>query len=456
MRLLLLLFAAPALGQTATLRSIEVLGDQATDQHGATFTVGGLSGVDLALGGPLWAVQDNSDHLVQVMFDLDADGGLSAVGLGAGLQVADTRDFEAAALAADGSLWLCEEGAPSVRRYDAQSGALLEVLPAPPVFAARRNNRGFESLALACDQACLWTANEEALTVDGPTATPTNGSAVRLLRYDLAAGAPSAAEQFAYLVEPMHGSFFPGGEGQSGLVDLVALPDGRLLALERALALANPVLLSRLFLVEVAGATDVSGFAALDGATYTPVTKTLLWQGSAANLEGLCLGPQLTGGGRALLGVIDDGDPLSLNALVSFELTGVEEGACVCTPGVYCSTSPNSAGSGARIGWSGSTSLAQNDLALTAGAGPPGAFGLFVHGPERANVALGDGRLCLGGALVRFPVVQLDGAGSASQLVDAAAFAVGEAQRFQLWYRDAGFGAAGFNLSDALEARFCP
>ena len=38
------------------------------------------------------------------------------------------------------------------------------------------------------------------------------------------------------------------------------------------------------------------------------------------NLEGLCLGPQLANGNRVLLGVVDDGDAVSNNTLVAFEL----------------------------------------------------------------------------------------------------------------------------------------
>jgi Esterase-like activity of phytase len=456
----LLLLAGPGFGQglQLELRTIATLGDQAVDQGGAPFTVTGLSGLDVDAEGGAWAVLDHGGHLVRLTFSLGAEGDLNSAAVGAGLSLADQADFEGLALAPGGSLWLSDEDGPGVRRYEPSSGARLETLPVPAVFSARRPNRGFESLALGCGMRSLWTANEEALTVDGPASSPNATTVVRLLRYDMTGAAPVAAEQYAYEVEPMHGPFFGDGSGQNGLVDLVALPGGRLLSLERSAALTSPIMLSRVFELDLSVATDVSGLPALDNATYTPVGKTLLWQGPAANLEGLCLGPQLTGGGRALLGVVDDGDPFSVNALVSFRLTGLAPGACVCAPAIYCSTSPNSVGPGARLDWSGSTSLAANDLVLRANAGPPGVPGLLIHGPLRADLPLGDGRLCVGGPLLRSGVLQLDAAGTVRFKLDLAGIGVlvGESRCFQLWYRDPGFGAAGFNLSDGLEVRFCP
>ncbi len=111
--------------------------------------------------------------------------------------------------------------------------------------------------------------------------------------------------------------------------DLLALPDGTLLGLERSVAVTSPIYLSRIYEIDFDGATDVSAAAfnsGLIGQTYTPVGKELLWAGAAdgssgQNLEGLTLGPQLANGNWALLGVVDDGDSLSSNTIVSFELS---------------------------------------------------------------------------------------------------------------------------------------
>src|SRR5690606_38995059 len=116
----------------------------------------------------------------------------------------------------------------------------------------------------------VWTANEEALSVDGPLSTPSAGTVVRLLRYDNA----GPAAQHAYVTAPIHGLVISGS--RSGVSDLVALPDGRLLALERSFALASPLFLTRLYEVDTSGATDVSGLPGLAGQMYTPATKRLL------------------------------------------------------------------------------------------------------------------------------------------------------------------------------------
>jgi hypothetical protein len=119
------------------------------------------------------------------------------------------------------------------------------------------------------------------------------------------------------------------------LSDLVALPDGSLLALERSLGLIGgffPEYRTRIYRVTFDGATDVSVSpfdAGLSGQSYIPATKTLLWSGHVGgsfgqNLEGLALGPVLTDGSWSLVGVVDNsggGDALSGNTAVAFTLT---------------------------------------------------------------------------------------------------------------------------------------
>ena len=201
-------------------------------------------------------------------------------------------------------------------------------LKPPPLFLNGRPNIAFESLSRQPGGKELWTANEEALTVDGGVSTPQHGTVVRLLRYSPAVEADGAgstrsagpAKQFAYITDPMHGGDIYGG--RSGLVDLAVLPNGKMLALERSFALSIPNFFqNRLYELDFAGATEVSKFVdGLDGEVFTPVSKCLLWSGHVGNLEGLALGPLLGSGNRVLLGIVDNGDPLSTNQLVAFEL----------------------------------------------------------------------------------------------------------------------------------------
>jgi hypothetical protein len=181
----------------------------------------------------------------------------------------------------------------------------------------------------------MWTANEEALTVDGAVSTSSVGSTVRLLRLDVAGNTVTAGVQYAYQVDPIHGTSTLGSP-RSGLSDLVYMPDGTLLALERSVVVDTPIFLNRIFEINFAGATDVSVGAlgnGLTGQSYTPASKQLLWSGAAdasagQNLEGLALGPRLANGSWVLLGVVDDGfngttdaDTLSNNTVVAFTAT---------------------------------------------------------------------------------------------------------------------------------------
>lgn len=295
--------------------------------NAAAFGATGLSGITHAGGESYWAVRDNSNQVLHLQISVSPAGTISSATIASGVTLSQTRDFEGIALGGGGTVLLAEEGTPGVHQYDLASGNYIASLPTPAVFSNRVANFGFESLARSGDGSTVWTANEEALSVDGPRSTAAAGSVVRLLRFDTSGADATAGAQYAYVTDPIHSA---GGSDRSGLVDLVVLPDGRLLALERSAAQALPALVNRIYEIDLAGATDVSGIAGLIGESYTPVTKRLLWQGTAdglfgQNLEGLALGPQLAPGTYALVGVIDDGDPVSSNSVVTFELTGVPE-----------------------------------------------------------------------------------------------------------------------------------
>jgi hypothetical protein len=137
-----------------------------------------------------------------------------------------------------------------------------------------------------------------------------------------------------------------------------------------------------------------------------------------------------------------------------------------CGATSYCSGLPNSAGAGATISSSGSTSVNANDFWLHAAGAIPGRAGIFFYGPDQASLPFGDGLRCVGGGSFRlYPPIVVDGAGQASRQLDftqpPASAGPGEildgsVWNFQFWYRDpAGPGGAGFNLSDALAVVFC-
>ena len=146
-------------------------------------------------------------------------------------------------------------------------------------------------------------------------------------------------------------------------------------------------------------------------------------------------------------------------SFVCFDSIVVETGI----PGsTYCAALPNSASaSGALMTANGTRSVHANNLVLIA-AGVPNTHGLFIYGPSQTQTPFGDGFLCVSG-----PTIRLAGhVGVNNELTHALNVAqpasgappilAGTTLNFQAWYRDPGFGSAGFNLSDGLQVQFTP
>ena len=278
------------------------------------------------------AAEETKGELVQFDLTLSAAGAITSITNVTAVDIVPTLDFEGVAYtnAARNSVFISDENGPGVRELSLATGAEMQNVVIPPVFVHRIGNKGFESLTRTLDAGAMWTANEEALTVDGPSSEGGGATVVRLLKLNVSGNSVSTGSQFAYQVEPIHGGPVILG-AQSGLSDLVAMPDGVLLGLERSLASGSPLFLNRIFEIDFASATDVSvgpAAAGLIGQTYTPVAKQLLWSGAAdgsggQNLEGLTLGPRLANGSWTLVGVVDDGDPFSNNTIVAFTATAI-------------------------------------------------------------------------------------------------------------------------------------
>lgn len=292
------------------------------------------------------AAQETLHQLLSFDVTFDAAGAIATVSDIAPITFTPLEigeDFEGIAFTnpARDSVFLSDEDALTtkdrvgVREVNLFTGEELQAVTIPKIFENRRPNLGFESLTRSPDGAVMWTANEQSLSVDGPIATSSAGTDVRLLRMNASGNGYAAGSQYAYRVEPIHDlPLFDNA--QSGLSDLVALPDGTLITLERSLAFpfsGGPTFLNRIYEVDFTGATDVGvGPTALGlaGQSFTRVGKSLLWSGAAdgaagQNLEGLTLGPRLANGDWLLLGVVDAdaGDPLSQSTIVAFTASPV-------------------------------------------------------------------------------------------------------------------------------------
>ncbi len=183
----------------------------------------------------------------------------------------------------------------------------------PAVFAHARKNLSLESITWNDTAKQFWIANEETLETDGPLASASAGSLVRLQRLD-ARFRPTA--QFAWRTEAAPFRFRGAG---SGVADLCVLPDGRLLVLERGFAGLG--LQVRIFLADFQNATDTSRLRALEGVEVIAAKKTLLFEQATGfvNYEGLALGPKLADGTRSLI-VIADSNSGTTHTLLPLKL----------------------------------------------------------------------------------------------------------------------------------------
>ncbi|MYS17415.1 esterase-like activity of phytase family protein [Streptomyces sp. SID4982] len=214
--------------------------------------VGNLSALAVDRDGKLAALSDRS-----TLFRLDAKGPTGAVTLPGGL------DSEGLAVDRDGTRLISSETEPSVRRYS-REGKLLEQLPVPSALkvtpAGRATpNQTFEGLTLLPGGHTLLASMEYALAGDTP-------GTVRFQTWTRDHGRFRLGAQYAYRTDD------PG----LGVPEVQAMPDGRLLVLERGFeaGVGNTV---RLSLADPRHATDTSRVEHLTGQPgVRPMGKTPL------------------------------------------------------------------------------------------------------------------------------------------------------------------------------------
>lgn len=271
------------------------------DSH---FTVEGpitdLSGLAWAGGDSFFAVSDKRPAVLPVTLRIDrASGAISSGEFGAPIPVPTKRaDFEGVVYAsATRRFYIATERPPGVISFRAGEPAVRQ-WPLPRIFARARLGLALESITWDAGSRRFWIANEEALAVDGPVADANAGTFVRLMQLD---SVLKPLAQYAWRTEPATMRYGAG----CGVADLLLLPDGTLLVLERGFAGLG--LAVRIYAASTAGATDVSRLASLEGAKFSPAGKTLLYreQTGLLNFEGMALGPELADGSRSLVLVAD-------------------------------------------------------------------------------------------------------------------------------------------------------
>jgi len=136
---------------------------------------------------------------------------------------------------------------------------------------------------------------------------------------------------------------------------------------------------------------------------------------------------------------------------------------CAPLPENYCVGAANSAGPGATMGYTGSVSVAANNLRLQADGCPPKQLSLFLCSQNQNMVPNGNGFFCLAGPFYRiYPASPTGSSGVPTKALDitsppspAAQILPGSTWNFINWYRDPPAGGAMYNFSDGLEVTFC-
>lgn len=286
-----------------------------------------LSGIGYAGGSTFYAVGGPGAKLYTLKIDIDLDTGAirSAHIEGRSLQLKDEfgsalqgADLEGIALAGS-SVYVVDEEGPRLGHYELKTGKRLAYVTTTStsqlnVYSHAVPNRSWESLTRAGDGSAIWTANEEALGVDGGLATTSAGTTVRLQRFNTDL---KPTGQWAYMTDPIHGKSGRRFD-RAGVVDLLALDDGRLVVMERSIGNGFRI---QLYLVRLTGATDVSARSVNDGLRgkpFTPVSKVKLFTKDFVSKEkvnsyfvGITLGPTLRDGGRSLILIADNGGRLN-------------------------------------------------------------------------------------------------------------------------------------------------
>ncbi len=292
----------------------------------------GLSGITYAGGNQYYAVSDSGGLVSPLAISMDGAGAITSVTVGTTISLngAGSADLEGIAYRAAGhggagSLYVSDENGPGIREYSRDGSQHLSTVNVPTVYQNHRSNLSLESLTISADGNVMWTANEEALTVDGDVAGNGQSTIARLQRFVRSGDSWAEAGQFAYETRPGLATSLLPDRDASGVSDLCVLPNGQLLVLERRLGGSGvPTFDNEIFLIDTALATDVSGLAGLDGASYSSVAKTSLWSQNFSiwdNFEGLSLGQQLSADTWSLL-MVSDGDDPQLKSLYSLRLQG--------------------------------------------------------------------------------------------------------------------------------------
>ena len=293
---------------------------------------GSLSGLahDAVSGQWLGVIDDRLDTRVAWLTITAAAGVLEVspvrmqflkAGPGVEERIATQADLEAIVALPDGTFLVSEEGhvtkdgvwPPAILQVS-RDGVVTGVIDYPKEFqisadgtSGIRDNQGFESLTRT-PRGRVIAGLEQALAGD-PITTTSRGGEGRLIEFEPSGTSWKPRRQWQYAISPAPAvKGFPTAcdGGENGLVELLAITETLLIAMERACWLnaagdeaSNAI---QLFAVTLSGDTARKTLL-LDLSTLAPKLSPAL--AHLENFEGLAFGPSM-GGLRTLLVVSDD------------------------------------------------------------------------------------------------------------------------------------------------------
>ena len=225
------------------------------------------------------------------------------------------------------------------------------------------------------------------------------------------------------------------------------------------------------------GSSGSAYLVEFDGSQWRETRKFTAHDAAPADFFGNAVAVE---GSLLLVGAASDDNELGIGAgaLYPFEIDPLVMPGCVCDSGAPCGNLDPGAGCahfegfGSRIIACGSTSVAADELVLTAFHMAPAQFAIFfMGGGSLPRIPFGDGQLCVGTGgigLFRFPV-QFSGEGRLISIGPglvafthatfraAGHIEPGDTWHFQGWYRDP-LGPCGlaFNTSGSISVTFVP
>lgn len=227
------------------------------------------------------------------------------------------RDCEGVAyLPATQTVFISGEGDQEILEYALTGHPTGRKLNVPAIYALHNivPNYGFEALSYDAATHRFWTTTESTLRADGQAASPLHPGVQNVLRLQSFGEDLQPKEQYAYRMDRGRTDDF-GKTYVYGVPELTALPDGRLLVLEREANVTAAGLSSecrcKLYIVNPAEGHRIDSSISLVGLDPNRyLIKKLLadWKTVAqpfrmnfANYEAMCLGRTLSDGRRTLL-----------------------------------------------------------------------------------------------------------------------------------------------------------